>query len=167
MTTVTAPLTRRWWAWPVLLVSFPLSGLAASLLLGPVTTVPAAVVGGSLVGIVIGATSSLALRTRLPRWTAATALGLAVGTVASVLLPVAGPLVQGLALSATQAFARPPLHPAVWIPLMTATWTAGWAVSWVVATSDEPGFVVYGASGALLTTLVLLAVSVIARRSAR
>lgn len=160
-------MTRRWWAWPVLFVSFPLSGLAASLLLGPITTVPGAATGGLLVGIVLGFTSSLALRTRPSRWVAATAIGLAIGTVASVLLPVVGPVVQGLALSGAQGFARPPLHPAVWIPLMTATWTAGWAVSWVVAISDEPGFVVYGASGALLTTLVLYFVTVTSRRSAR
>lgn len=167
MTTTAAPSTRRWWAWPVLFVSFPLSGLAASLLLGPVTSVLAAAIGGALVGLVLGLSSSLALRTRPARWIPATVVGLAVGTIASVLLPVVGPVVQGLALASAQCFARPPLHPAVWIPVLTVTWTAGWALSWVVAVSDEPGFVVYGASGALLTTLVLFAATAISGRATR
>jgi len=151
----------------VLFVSFPISGLAASLLLGPVATVPAAALGGVIVGLVLGGTSALALGTRAARWIPATALGLAAGTVASVLLPVVGPVVQGLALATGQALAKPPLHPAIWIPLLTATWTAGWAVSWVVAISDEPGFVVYGASGALLTTVVLFLATARGRRTTR
>ena len=80
-----------------------------------------------------------------------------------MLFPVVGPLLQGVALGAAQALVRPPLHPAIWGALVAAAWTAAWAISWLVATSDEPGFVVFGASGALLFTAVL----VLAKRSVR
>ena len=151
----------------MLFVSFPLGGFAASLLLGPMNSVPIALAGGALVGLVLGVTQSLALGTRPSRWIPATVAGLAVGTVLAVLFPVVGPVLQGLALGVAQAFVKPPLHPALWGALVTATWSAAWAISWVVAISDEPGFVVFGASGALLFTLVLFAATVIARRSAR
>ena len=167
MTTTTAPTTRRWWVWPVLLVSFPLSGLAASLLLGPMNSAPIALAGGALVGLVLGFSQSLAFGTRPIRWVPATIVGLAVGTALAVLFPVVGPVVQGLALSTAQAFVRPPLHPLIWVPLVTATWSAAWLISWVVAISDEPGFVVFGASGALLFTLVMLAATTIAKRVTR
>ena len=160
-------MTRRWWTWPVLFASFPLSGLAASLLLGPMNAVPIALAGGALVGLVLGFTQSLALGTRASRWVPASVVGLAAGTALAVLFPVVGPVLQGLALGVAQAFVRPPLHPAIWGAMVTAAWTAAWAISWVVAISDEPGFVVYGASGALLFTLVMFAASMIAKRSAR
>jgi hypothetical protein len=127
------------------------------------TAVPTALAGGALVGLVLGGTQALALGTRPQRWLPATVVGLAVGTALALLFPVVGPLLQGLALGAAQAFVRPPLHPAIWAALVTATWTVAWAISWIVAISDEPGFVVFGASGALLFTLVM----VIAKRSAR
>ena len=169
MTTISAPSTtaRRWWAWPLLFVSFPLSGSAASLLFGPMNSVPIALAGGALVGLVLGLTQSLALGTRASRWIPATVVGLAIGTALAVLFPVVGPLLQGLALGAAQAFVKPPLQPAIWGALVTLTWAAALSISWVVAISDEPGFVVFGASGALLFTLVMFGATVIAKRSAR
>ena len=163
MTAIATPTTRRWWTWPVLFVSFPLSGLAASLLLGPMNSTPIAVAGGALVGLVLGFTSSLALGTRPSRWIPASVVGLAVGTALAVLLPVVGPVLQGLALGAAQALVKPPLHPAIWAAVVTAAWSVAWVISWVVAISDEPGFVVFGASGALVFTLAMY----IAKRSAR
>ncbi len=165
MTTIPVQRTtaRRWWTWPLLFVSFPLSGFAASLLFGPMNSVPIAVAGGALVGLALGVTQSLALGTRAARWIPATVLGLAVGTALAVLFPVVGPVLQGLALGAAQALVRPPLHPAIWAAVVGAAWSAAWAISWLVAISDEPGFVVFGASGALLFTLVMF----LAKRSAR
>ena len=165
MTTISVQRTsaRRWWAWPLLFVSFPLSGLTASLLFGPMNSVPIALAGGALVGLVLGVTQSLALGTRASRWIPATVLGLAVGTVLAVLFPVVGPVLQGLALGVAQVFARPPLHPVIWAGVVTAAWSAAWAISWIVAISDEPGFVVFGASGALLFTVVMFFAKRIAR----
>lgn len=162
MTATTAQKTRRWWVWPVLFISFPLAGLAASLLLGPMTSVPVGLAGGALVGLVVGISTALALEARASRWVPGTLLGLAVGTALAVLVPVIGPVLQGLALGAAQALVKPPLHPAIWIALVTAAWSGAWAISWAVAIADEPGFVVFGASGALLFTLVMFAATRIA-----
>jgi len=167
MTTIAAPQTRRWWVWPVLFVSFPLAGFAASLLFGPMNSTPIALAGGAIVGLALGITQSLALGTRASRWIPATVVGLAIGTALAVLFPVVGPVLQGLALGAAQALVKPPLHPAIWGALVTATWSAAWVISWIVAISDEPGFVVFGASGALIFTLVMFAANTIAKRSAR
>ena len=141
----------------MLFVSFPLGGLAASLAFGPVTSVPIALGGGAVVGLVLGFTQSLALETRTSRWMPATVIGLAVGTALAVVFPDIGPVVQGLALGSAQAFVRPPLHPAIWGAVVTVAWSVSWGISWVVEISDEPGFVVFGASGAVLFTLVMFA----------
>lgn len=158
--------TRQWWPWPVFAISYPLSGLLVSVVLGPVSAAPEAAVGGGIVGLALGAAGSLAMRTRATRWVPATMAGLILGTIALVTVPVVGPAVQGLVLGAAQSLARPPLHPRLWIPLVTATWTAGWAVSWVVALSDEQGVIVFGASGAILATAALFAAIAASRRSA-
>lgn len=163
MTTVTARTARTWWHWLVLFLSFPLSGLVSTLLFGPVESWPVALGAGAVVGLVIGATSALALGTPSRRWVPATVIGLALGTLASLLLPVIGPLVQGAVLALARSTARPPLRPLLWVPVATAAWGTAWVISWIVAISDEPGFVTFGASGALFYTLVMLLVKRVAR----
>jgi len=67
--------------WTTTLLAFPLAGLAARGLAGPVDAVWAAVLAGAVAGLVIGVAQWLALR-RIgadARWIAATAAGLAVG----------------------------------------------------------------------------------------
>ncbi len=164
MTTITlTPRATRWWRWPLLLVSFPLSSLAASLLLGPVTSVTVALLAGALVGLALGITSALALGTPWRRWVPLTVIGLALGTLAVVVVPAVAPIVQGLVLALAQAAARPPLRALIWVPLATAAWAIAWLISWVVAISDEPGFVTFGASGALFFTLVMFVVKRVTR----
>lgn len=166
MTTLTLPSTRRWWHWLVLLVAFPLSGLAASLLVGPVLSVPAAVAGGVVAGLGLGFAGALAFRQSPRRWVPATVVGLVVGTVVSVLVPVVGPLLQGLALGVAQAAVRPPA-PALWAVATAVAWTAAWGVSLVVAIGDEPGFVTFGLSGALLYCAAMLATVLVSARVTR
>jgi hypothetical protein len=167
MTTIAAPTSRRWRRWPLLLVSFPLSGLVASLLLGPVASVSDALLGGAFVGLVIGFSGAFALGTPWRRWVPATVVGLALGTLASFAVPLVGPLVQGAILGLAQGFARPAVRPLIWVPLTAAVWGIAWVISWFVAVSDEPGFVTFGASGALFYTLSMLAATLIAKRVAR
>lgn len=55
--------TRRLWLWPVsILVSFPIGGLIADLVVDGVDSVGAAVTGGLIVGAIIGAAEWWALR---------------------------------------------------------------------------------------------------------
>lgn len=75
---------RRMWQWPVaILVSFPIGGLIADLVVDGVDSVGAALAGGLIVGAIIGAAEWFALRQRVSwLWIPATAAGMAVGLVA-------------------------------------------------------------------------------------
>src|SRR5919198_6417027 len=83
--TVAHPVAGGRWFWPawaVAFLGFPIGGAAATLLVGPIESIGAAVIAGALAGGVIGAAQWLVLRRRLPLsalWVAATAGGMAVG----------------------------------------------------------------------------------------
>ena len=72
------------WAWPpAILVGFPIGGLVANSVVGPVDRVVAALACGLLAGAVTGAAQWLALRQLVPWvWIAATSGGMAVGLAA-------------------------------------------------------------------------------------
>jgi hypothetical protein len=54
---------RRMWLWPVaILVSFPIGGLIADLVVSGVASVGAALAGGLIAGAIIGAAKWFALR---------------------------------------------------------------------------------------------------------
>lgn len=151
----------------MLLVSFPLSSLTASIVVGPALGMVPAALGGAIVGLGLGFSSALAYRQPYSRWVPATIVGLVVGTVASGLVPVVGPMLQGLAVGLAQAVVRPPLNRVLWVALTAAAWAAAWGISFVVAISDEPGFVTFGLSGALFYCLTMLVALVIAGRVTR
>ena len=54
-----------WMGWALAFVGFPLGGIAAAALIGPITTPLAGTLGGTLTGAVLGAVQWLALRRRL------------------------------------------------------------------------------------------------------
>ena len=68
---------RRLWVWPVaVLVSFPIGGYLADLVVDGVDSVGSAVVGGLIAGLVIGAAEWFALRRWVSwLWIAATSIG--------------------------------------------------------------------------------------------
>ena len=69
------------WAWPLaILLGFPIGGLIADVIVGPVDSFGAALAGGLISGAVIGAAPWFALRRLVPwLWIAATSVGMAVG----------------------------------------------------------------------------------------
>src|SRR6185312_2275331 len=78
--------------WAPTFAAFPVGGLAAQLVVGPVTTVGAAAVGGLVTGAAIGVAQWWALRPTGPtaaRWVLASALGLAAAL--ALVTAVAGP----------------------------------------------------------------------------
>src|SRR5205823_8488175 len=79
---------RRMLLWPVaILVSFPIGGLIAELVVDGVDSVGAALAGGLIVGAIIGAAEWFALRQWVSwLWIAATSAGMAVGLVAGAAL---------------------------------------------------------------------------------
>ncbi len=158
-------------AWAATLLAFPLAGIAARAVVGPVDEVWTAAVGGAIAGVVIGAAQWLALR-RIgadARWIAATAAGLAVGlgvafavfgygdTVGDLALVGA---VSGLGVGIAQWWLLRDLVGAspVWIPATAAAWALGWTVTTAIGVDPDDRWANPGLSGAATATVLLGAV---------
>ena len=153
------------WAWPLaVLVGFPIGGLIANVVVGPIDSVGAALVGGLLAGAVIGAAQWLALRPVVPwLWVAATSVGMAVGLTLGaafvnyeterVDLVVMG-AVTGAVVGVLQALVLARQHVAgatLWAVASPLVWALAWLVaSYVLASNVEEQFTNFGASGALV-----------------
>ncbi len=160
--------------WLIAFLGFPPGGLLAYTLIGHLDNPLEGIIGGAAAGLIIGAVGWLALRRWLPvdaRWIIATTVGLAAGvslttflfgtdtTIEAVLLraPLTG-LLMGVA---QWVILRQALRQAsLWIIATTLIYPlAWWITAQVITTNVNEGFVVFGASGALvyqaLTGLVL------------
>lgn len=164
------------WLWPVaILVSFPIGGYIADLVVDGVDSVGAALVGGLIVGAIIGAAEWFALRQRVSwPWIPATTVGMAVGLVAGAALVDYGigrgdlalmGAVNGLAVGVVQALvlARHRIPDAIWWAVGNPpAWALGWFVSsYVISRNIDERFPIFGASGAIVfgvLTWLLLAV---------
>jgi hypothetical protein len=134
---------RRLWLWPVaILVSFPIGGYLADLVVDGVDSVAAALVGGLIAGLVIGAAEWFALRRWVSwLWIAATSIGMAAGlTVGAAVVDYGigrGELllmgaVTALGVGALQALvlARSPVSGALWWAVANPpAWALGWLVT--------------------------------------
>ena len=155
--------------WIVSFVGFPLGGLTAMLLSGPVDSLSAAILGGLLTGTVLGAAQALALRfdqRDLLTWVLATAAGLATGlTIGASIIDFRTGLgdlvlqgaISGFAVGAAQSLVlvrrTGPL--AFLLPAYLAmAWSIGWAVTTSVGVQVEDQFTVFGAAGAVTVTLL-------------
>ena len=166
---------RRLWVWPVaVLVSFPIGGYLADLVVDGVDSVGAALVGGLIAGLIIGAAEWFALRRWVSwLWIAATSIGMAAGLTAGAALVGYGigrgdlllmGAVTGLGVGALQALvlSRSRVSGAGWWALANPpAWALGWLVtSYVITRNVKDQFTNFGASGALvfgLLTWLLLA----------
>ena len=166
----------RMWQWPLaILVSYPIGGLIADLVVDGVDSVAAALTAGLIAGTIIGAAEWLALRQRVSwLWIPATTVGMAVGLVAGaamvdysidrVDLALMG-AVNGVAVGVMQALvlARHRIPGAFWWAVANPpAWALGWFVSsYVISRNIDERFPNFGASGAivfgLLTWLLLAA----------
>ena len=163
--------------WILLGLSFPIGGLIVFIALGPVTSLGLALAGGFIVGIVIGAAEAFALRVPMIRWIVATAIGLGVGSLlaalvasllgAGIVTTVLTAIAAGIVVSAAQLVATPPLPRLIWLAVHTAGWVIAWLVSLVIAISTTQGFIVFGASGALVFTVGLFLIVHFAGRRSR
>jgi hypothetical protein len=163
-------------------VGFPLGGLAAIVLTGPVDGLAAALGGGLVTGAVLGAAQAWALGDAGPRpaaWVIATAGGLMTGLALGVSLVdyrtgLGDLVVQGAVCGAVVGLAQaavllPRLGPvALWWPVVLAgIWAVGWAVSTSIGIDVGEQFTTFGSSGALVVTLLTAILPVLLRRSAR
>ena len=162
--------------WMVSFVGFPLGGLTAMFLSGPVDSVASAIIGGLLTGTVLGTAQALAMRfdsRRLLTWVVATAAGLASGLAvgASVVdfrtelsdLVLQG-AISGLAVGAAQSLAllrRTGPVAFLWSAYVAAAWAIGWAVTTSVGVQVEDQFTVFGAAGAVTVTVLTAVLPVV------
>ena len=165
---------RRLWVWPIaILVSFPIGGYLADLVVDGVDSAGAALVGGLIAGLVIGVAEWFALRRWVSwLWIAATSIGMAAGLTAGAALVDYGisrgdlllmGAITGLGVGALQALvlARSGIPGAFWWAVANPpAWALGWLVtSYVITRNVQEQFTNFGASGAvvfgLLTWLLL------------
>jgi hypothetical protein len=167
---------RRIKLWPVaILVSFPIGGYIADLVVDGVDSVGAALAGGLIVGAIIGAAEWFALRQEVSWvWIPATIAGMAVGLAAGAALVDYGidrgdlafmGAVNGVGVGVMQALvlAKHRTPGAFWWAVVNPpAWALGWFVSsYVISRNIDERFPVFGASGAILLgllTWLLLAV---------
>ena len=167
--------------WMVTFLGFPLAG-ASALLVGPVDSVAAALLGGLLTGAVLGAVQVWGLgRNRPPvgAWIAATAVGLMAGlttgaTAVDYDTSLQALLIQGaitgLAVGVAQAVVLlPRLGGAAfaWPPALATIWAAGWATSASIGIDVDHQFTIFGSSGALVVTILTVALPLALARNPR
>lgn len=155
--------------WLPTFLGFPLGGVAAELITGPVDTLLAALAGGLITGAVLGAVQAWGLRLRGPAardWIVATTLGLSAGLAAGASAvgfeTGTGDLVVqgaacGLTVGAAQALvlrARLGRAAALWAPFLGAAWALGWAITASIGVDVETQYTVFGSSGALTVTVL-------------
>jgi hypothetical protein len=158
---------RRFLRWLPTFLAFPLGGLLAITLVGPTDTLVTGLVAGAILGTVVGGAQWLALRSSgVGRaWWAATAAAAALATGLAV--AVIGPgtetsdlvlrgAVTGLAIGGAQAAVlRARWTGALaWTALTSVTWAAAWFITLQVIVDPERGYVGFGASGAIVATVV-------------
>ncbi len=170
------PVAGRLWAWPVaVLVSFPIGGLLADLVVNGVDSVGSALLGGLIAGAVSGAAEWLALRQWVSwLWIPATCVGMAAGLAGGAALVDYGisrgdlmlmGAVTGVGVGVLQAIVlvRHGISDAIWWAVANPpAWALGWLVtSYVISSNVDERFTNFGAGGALvfgLLTWLLLAV---------
>ena len=154
--------------WLPTFLAFPLGGLLAIETLGSLDDAASGAAGGLLAGVVIGAGQWLALRSGGigRRWVAYTAAGMAGGTALAAAVTGAGTelsdlmltgLIAGAAVGAAQStlLGRGRLVSAAWTAVTAASWSLGWLASWpIIGDNADRGFYVFGASGALVVTVL-------------
>jgi hypothetical protein len=159
---------RLWAGWGLAFIGFPLGGLAASALVGGVTTPLDGVIGGAATGAVIGLAQWLALRRRValtPWWIAATAAGMSAGLglgiallgadTIGITLPLRG-LVTGAGIGIAQfALLRGSTARAwVWPLAVACGWAIGWPMTRAAGVDLTANWSVFGAAGALTFQLL-------------
>jgi hypothetical protein len=164
------PSTARglWLHWLPTFLGFPAGGLIALAVLGPVSSLTTALAGGAVAGAVLGAAQWLALRGRLSKtewWIPATAIGQAVGLAAGTAvvgyrtglqdLAIQG-AITGLGVGILQAVVLRP-HIATWFwwaIAMPPLWALGWIVTTAAGIGVDQRFTNFGASGAIVVTIL-------------
>ena len=157
-----------WVGWALTFVGFPLGGVAAAALVGPIATPLAGALGGAVTGAVLGAVQWLALRRRLslsPGWIAATAMGMGIGlglgialletSTDGAALPLRG-LITGAGIGIAQFLLLRDVsnRAPIWPLIVALGWALGWVITQTVGVDLALQWSVFGSSGALTFQLL-------------
>ena len=153
--------------WLPTFLSFPLGGLLASRVVGEVNDPVSGLLAGLLAGVVIGTAQWLALRSSGLgyEWAIYTAVAMGAGSSLAAAVTDAGAtdrdlvitgFVVGAAVGAGQAvvLARGARIAAAWVVVVSVAWALGWLATANVIVDADRGYVSFGASGALIATVV-------------
>ncbi len=167
--------------WLPTFLGFPLGGVAAELIVGPVDTLLASLAGGAITGAILGAVQSWGMRPVGPdalRWIVASAVGFAVGLgIGSAVvdygtsvgeLATQG-LICGLAVGAAQSIVLLPVvgsRAFVWTPVLGALWALGWVITTAGGIDVDSQWTVFGSSGALVVTAATAGLPIVLTRRA-
>jgi hypothetical protein len=165
--------TRIALRWLPTFVGFPLGGFVAELIAGPVDGLGAALLGGAITGIVLGAVQAWGMGSNRPparEWIGATTAGMAVGlALGSAMVGYGtglGDLVMqgaicGLVIGTAQALVLRGRVAYLWAPALSALWALGWAITTSIGVDVETQYAVFGSSGALVVTAATAALPVL------
>jgi hypothetical protein len=165
--------TRIALRWLPTFAGFPLGGLVAELIAGPVDGLGAALLAGAVTGVVLGAVQAWGMGSNGPparEWIVATtaglAVGLALGSAAVGYGTGLGDLVVqgaicGLAIGAAQALVLRGRLAYLWAPALSALWALGWAITTSIGVDVETQYAVFGSSGALVVTAATVVLPVL------
>jgi len=173
MTTSTAiparSLTRVVLRWLATFPGFPLGGLAALLLVGPIDNPAAALSGGLISGAILGLAQAWGIgcdRRAAIEWATATSIGFGAGLAVGAGLVgydtdlrdlILQGAVTGLAVGLAQAtlLIRPLGRvAATWPAYLAVTWALGWTLTTAVGVQVDDQFTVFGAAGAITVTAI-------------
>ena len=131
------------------------------------TTCFAALIGGAVVGLSVGLVQALVSRRRLTLlpWTVAstvgTGVGVAVGTLATGYQTSLGALalsglITGVIVGSAQTLALPASARFrwAWLPVTAALWPLAWTVTTLAGIGVDEQFIIFGASGAFVYTVL-------------
>jgi hypothetical protein len=153
--------------WMLTFLMIPIAGYVGTLIVGRVDSLLSALLGGAFVGLVVGFVQALVSRRRLPllRWTLASAIGMSVGVAAGTSAvayetPLDALALSGLITGAFVGLAQTLALPAtarfrwLWLPLTAALWPLAWTLTTLAGVRVEEQFIVFGASGSFVYTLL-------------
>ena len=164
----TTTWTRSGLRWLVTFIGFPIGGLVAELVVGPVDALVAALVGGAVTGLILGAVQAWGLVPNkvIPEaWVGATAAGLAVGLAIGAETVSYGTSLGDLAVQGAICGLAVGFAPGLvlrskvgsvafhWGPALAGAWALGWIVTTAFGVDVESQYTVFGSSGALVVTL--------------
>jgi hypothetical protein len=165
---VITPSWRFWVFWALAFLGFPIGGLLANVIVGPISSVVRAGIGGVIAGAALGLIQWLVLRGQIPLsfwWIVATSVGMGLGQIISVAFlgsETSGDVllwravITGVFIGAAQWILLREVSPLMWtwMIVIPVAWVIGWFITRSAGIDLDQKWVVFGSSGAIIFQLL-------------